>query len=1165
MAAVSHKALMAWVCPGCRRPNEAAIWDIVLVSERPDSLDNPIWLAYETCEGCGYAYPIDLPLLLIDPASVVPLILALPDRLMEDPDSPEVSALTSHVQAHGDETVTSLPGPMQVVPRGLITLIVERELESDLVDISAAVEELDRWDKHNYRTFLQGVRILERRARVGAAIDELRGCRTAQECAEVFSSRQELRSRTAVELVKEWIRRGPPAGETPGPMVAVLHLLQDLRNGRSVDDAFTQYQGTFLNLFDDVIRPRLAAADELLASSEALPYSVSAASTLREAADTCRTGGMDSDELPYRDALATVLLRDEGESKAESREEAIKGFERVIELAEFVDNPVAKASALGNLGIAYADRTTGDPLEHLLLAETAILKALETTTKASDPDVWALNQTNLALVYLNRNEGPQDAEAARGRLSAALTVRSRDRNAEDWAYSTFNLGLAFRKREHGEYVENQLSALHAYEDALEVFTAASYPDVWRQGQVNGAIVLLELGSRIRKGNRNPEDLLQPGAVSDPRAERFFGAAPAIPEQARAMGLDWSAAGLANQAVDMLLAARQSLANRDHVRQAAHINKILAQAAQEFPDLTHGLEPIPLLQEAMAGLDPHRTPQDFLDVADRLGDLYARAEKWDEAGEAFYHGAEALGNLVGSLEDGDRRLAKLAEHPRLHRWAAGCLVRANRLFEAVEVLERGRAVDLSARLARDEADLKRVRNIDSVAADRFSETRHALSVIEKSIGTQQQGALQEVRGQYIAALDDIRRLPGCADFLSAPTIEDITQAVKEGRPLAYLVSSPTGSWALLCRKEQNELIIEALGSTAHTSGDLVDPMLRALLSGPYTDTGANSGEFDEYLNAVLGDLDVAFMGKLRARLTDLRQTRIALICTGLMGLLPVHAVQGRGLGRFFLDEFSVSFLPSARSLTAARRRAVRLSGRGPETFVAIADPGGERSGLPGTVAEVKQIAESMFFEDTRIAVGPTATSSWLRTHASDATVLHLGCHGKGASLTGEGPRIYLRDGPFTVGDARSLRGFSARLVVASACQTGLYEHATVPEEYVGLPSAFLEAGAAAVIATLWNVHDRVTALLMVRLYENLFRSDSSNDLDEIANALRDAQGWIRELTPPEETKFLEDRPVLRALLTQGGQRTAAPTDTPHQPKESLYSSPRYWAPFYMVGA
>ena len=77
-----------------------------------------------------------------------------------------------------------------------------------------------------------------------------------------------------------------------------------------------------------------------------------------------------------------------------------------------------------------------------------------------------------------------------------------------------------------------------------------------------------------------------------------------------------------------------------------------------------------------------------------------------------------------------------------------------------------------------------------------------------------------------------------------------------------------------------------------------------------------------------------------------------------------------------------------------------------------------------------------------------------------------------------------DGRLEVHEVFGLR-LQAELVVLSACQTGLGTGALgdVPtgDDWIGLTRAFLHAGAANVVASLWSVQDRATADLMERFY------------------------------------------------------------------------------------
>ena len=91
----------------------------------------------------------------------------------------------------------------------------------------------------------------------------------------------------------------------------------------------------------------------------------------------------------------------------------------------------------------------------------------------------------------------------------------------------------------------------------------------------------------------------------------------------------------------------------------------------------------------------------------------------------------------------------------------------------------------------------------------------------------------------------------------------------------------------------------------------------------------------------------------------------------------------------------------------------------------------------------------------------------------------------------------------------IRGFvdlrRCRLVVMSACDSGVTDFLRDPSESVGLPVALVEAGAAAVIGTLWSVADSHAADLVTRFYE-LHLGDGLTP----TQALRSAQRELRSL-------------------------------------------------------
>jgi len=87
--------------------------------------------------------------------------------------------------------------------------------------------------------------------------------------------------------------------------------------------------------------------------------------------------------------------------------------------------------------------------------------------------------------------------------------------------------------------------------------------------------------------------------------------------------------------------------------------------------------------------------------------------------------------------------------------------------------------------------------------------------------------------------------------------------------------------------------------------------------------------------------------------------------------------------------------------------------------------------------------------------------------------------------------------------------SADLVTLSACDTalgsGYFAELPVGDEFVGLNRAFLAAGSAAVMATLWQVDDRASVSLMKQFYGRLRAAGEARDA---ASALAFAQRALR---------------------------------------------------------
>ena len=142
----------------------------------------------------------------------------------------------------------------------------------------------------------------------------------------------------------------------------------------------------------------------------------------------------------------------------------------------------------------------------------------------------------------------------------------------------------------------------------------------------------------------------------------------------------------------------------------------------------------------------------------------------------------------------------------------------------------------------------------------------------------------------------------------------------------------------------------------------------------------------------------------------------------------------------------------------------------------------------------------------------ATESVMRSKAAQSVIVHLAAHGEYNERNPLFSTIYLakdeqnkHDGRLEVHEVYGLNLVRSKLVVLSACETKIGD-LSKGDEIVGLNRAFIYSGTPTVIASLWNVSDESTRLLMEQFYIYLRRG-----MDK-AEALRRAQQVVREEYP-----------------------------------------------------
>jgi len=138
---------------------------------------------------------------------------------------------------------------------------------------------------------------------------------------------------------------------------------------------------------------------------------------------------------------------------------------------------------------------------------------------------------------------------------------------------------------------------------------------------------------------------------------------------------------------------------------------------------------------------------------------------------------------------------------------------------------------------------------------------------------------------------------------------------------------------------------------------------------------------------------------------------------------------------------------------------------------------------------------------------TAATKALRRMWNNCECLHFSCHGSFNLFRPMESGLDLAyQQRLSLADIFLLHLPNCKLVTLSACETGMIDIDNRSDEYLGLPSAFLFAGAAYTVASLWKVPTKSTTILMVKFYELL----KNNKQISIPEALWQSQQWYRRL-------------------------------------------------------
>jgi CHAT domain-containing protein/tetratricopeptide (TPR) repeat protein len=694
----------------------------------------------------------------------------------------------------------------------------------------------------------------------------------------------------------------------------------------------------------------------------------------------------------------------------------------------------------------------------------------------------------------------------------------------------------------GHYAE----ALEALQEALRGFERVGADD-------SVARVLMELARLHVSHGRSDR-----AQAFDARADallRRVGDKAAIAEATGVRANMYRESGRLREAVAV---QRRALALTMEVGGERMINLERLRLARLYLDCGEPRRAKPLLDEVLGGTDTLTRTMAY----DPLGEVYLALGQYEQAREAADLAArttrepgdrpfmlanrakadEKLGRNSEALADIDEAL-QIVEHAREHlvptdSMKQGYGERLQRLFAV--------AVELRARLGRPEAALEAAERARARAFLDLLATRRSGSAGAKvrptasgTLDARNDPAVQSAASATPASVDQLTAIARRLDSVI------VSYWVGPTTTLVWIVDGEGHVGSASIRVSARRLA-SLIGQTSAEIGGAGSPTAKLVADGdtPQVSRGDAMIAAGRTPTHVWRELHELLLRPIQPFLPRARGSLLTIVPHGPLFRLSFAALLD-DRGRYLIERYRLHYVPSGGSLLYLK--SASSDADAPIRYLLVGDPA-ERADLskaalpplPGAAREVAAIARMLPRGTATVLTGARVTEDRVRHMVGSHEVLHLATHAvlrddrpfdSFLALGGRG-RDAATDGRLTTADIYGLH-LNADLVVLSACQSA--RGPVTGDGVLGMTRAFMYAGAAAIVATLWDVADQSGAELMPAFY----------------------RAWRRERS--RSAALREAQLQLLARLRAG----TVTIDTPGGPR-TLPEHPFFWAGFVLVG-
>lgn len=546
----------------------------------------------------------------------------------------------------------------------------------------------------------------------------------------------------------------------------------------------------------------------------------------------------------------------------------------------------------------------------------------------------------------------------------------------------------------------------------------------------------------------------------------------------------------------------------------------------------------------------------LDIPDALRQSYHKRGRYleqtgdiDGAEKSYKESVKILETLRDDVAGGEEDLAVFVERRgRVYQRLIALLLRQGKIPEALKYLERSRLKKL-----RDQFDELRPELRDEEenrARDREQKLREEIELarihLSKELSkpkserdaqriAQLRKTLSDKRRNHTDYLEDLRtRFPDLASHLAIQpeALVDLQRLLpKRAAIVQYLILEKQLFIFVVSRESISYREVKVTqrdleGKIDYLRSILMNPQM-ALTMGPLdveTLKPKDAGDGPAYEMVIAPFVEVSReLHRILIRPVEKEISRfplLGIIPNGKLHLLPFQALGEndlKGNFRFLAEQKALFQLNSQSILKFLQQKAKRFGERG--RLIAFGNPD---NSLKYAEKEIELIKG--FFSKSRTFLREKASEDRVKTGLNGFDILHLATHG---NMEGDIKESHLlmapssdgrEDGKLFIREIWGLPLQNYQLVTLSACETATGQMAS-GDVMLSLETAFLRAGTPTIVATLWEVDDQATGLLMKTFYENL-KSQGR------AEALKSAQLALR--------------------------------------RDPRFAFPYYWAPFILVG-